>query len=279
MSQADGRTVFVYCETCKKNVPLAIPTGKDSKRTGGLLSIVSIHGAPIHAVVAYVDAMLRVRGIEYPETSMADDLASRVSEKTLERLESEAAFDLSDVLGLLNERQKDAIKVLGLMLTQAVTGRQVVCVHSERDTARGLVDMIRQLFSGQSVNIIPASHKEMEGQVLKDICVFDMVSRRFIAEGPRTDTSYLSKVIEDVLAGENAYAQLKSEVSRILYAYENMKQILTSTDKPITDTRLATEVSIDLSLVPVLLDIAEGQGLKLRDKVLRNGLGRAIRSI
>jgi hypothetical protein len=58
-----------------------------------------------------------------------------------------------------------------------------------------------------------------------------------------------------------------------------VKKILASVSTVMLDTHLAGEAAIDLMLVPLLLEMAESEGLHLKSRVQQDGLGRAIRSI
>ncbi len=281
MSQSDAKEVFIFCDSCKQNVRLKLPAEILDKRVGGLLSVVSVHGTPPHAVVAYIDEQFRVRGIEYPQAALPEEpqVIQEVSEGAVKDLEPHLELGLTGLINSLAEKPKDGVKVLAALMVRAITKRPVFLVHDDPSEGEIALRAVQGLLSDQLLFVTVVNHTQVRGRNLESACVYDLQAKRFMSEGPKVDSKYFEQTIGSLVGQENAYSRLRNELSKIFYSYDRAKQILAQATATVMDTHLASEASIDLMLIPLLLEMAESEGLKLKPKVQQDGLGRAIRSI
>ncbi len=280
MTEAAFKEIYVFCDTCKQNVLLRIPAVQAEKRVGGLLSIVSVHGSPQHALVAYLDGQLRTRGIEYPQTAQpeAEGKVAQVADSAVGDLDKGLELGLQELLDLLGGKKKDGLRSLAIILAQALTRRRVTLIHDDRALGTTIVRSIGGLLQTQEPAIALASHEDLRAKDLGKTCIFDLQVGRFLGEGPKVDTKYLEQMIRDLLDEENSYFRLKNDMSKVLYSYGRLRSVLASVPT-ILETKLAKEVSADMNLMPVLLEMARSEGVDIKAQVQQDGLGRAIRSI
>lgn len=60
--------ITIHCKICDQPVKVEASKEELESRGAGIFKIMSVHGNPAHAVVAYIDRNCRVRGIEYPDS-------------------------------------------------------------------------------------------------------------------------------------------------------------------------------------------------------------------
>ena len=89
----------------------------------------------------------------------------------------------------------------------------------------------------------------------------------FISEGIEIDTSYFERIIKDALDSPNGFSMLKNDYRKLKYSYRRLWELLTAGARVYTTKKLAYLVSIDLSLVPLLLRIAENDGIDVASRV------------
>jgi hypothetical protein len=280
MTEAAFKEVYVFCESCKQNVLLRIPAEQAEKRVGGLLSIVSVHGSPQHALVAYLDAQLRTRGIEYPQTAQpeTEGKVAEVADSAVGDLDKGLELGLQELVNVLGGKKKDGVRSLAIILAQALTRRRVTLIHDDRTLGTTIARSIGGLLQTQEPAITLAGHEGLKAKDPYKSCVFDVQVAQFLGEGPKVDTRYLEQMIRDIIDEENSYFRLKNDMSKILYSYGRLRTVLASVPT-ILETKLAKEVSADMNLMPVLLEMAKSEGVDIKAQVQQDGLGRAIRSI
>ncbi|TXT54795.1 MAG: hypothetical protein BAJATHORv1_50046 [Candidatus Thorarchaeota archaeon] len=280
MSKSE-KEVYVFCEQCKKNVLLRVPLDSDAATRGGLMSVVSVHGDPPHALMAYLDAQFRVRGVEYPAAAQTGDTGKieSVPESKVEQLEEKVELGIPALLGMLHSKQKDAIKALSIIMVNLLTKKRIFLIHDEEQIGSSVISALHDIVSSQEELITLISHEILSQSDLNPFCVYDLQQTKFIHKGPKIDSKYFERTLDDITKHENPYFRLKNEMSKIVYAFEKLQEILSSLSSPILDTKLAMDASIDYELMPFLLELAESEGIVVRSLVQKDGLGRALRSI
>ncbi|MHA2080781.1 MAG: hypothetical protein ACW99H_06525, partial [Candidatus Thorarchaeota archaeon] len=106
MTDDESPELYTFCTECQQNVPLEVTEEDIEKAKTGLVSVLSIHGDPQHAILVYLDMNLKARGIEYPsllqvkESSSAEDEESTIVEDDI--------HDLSSIISAFGEKQDQA---------------------------------------------------------------------------------------------------------------------------------------------------------------------------
>ena len=80
------------------------------------------------------------------------------------------------------------------------------------------------------------------------------------------------------MSESNVQFRLKNELGKILFSYGIVRSKLVETNANYLDTELAKEAAIDVTLIPVLLIIAEMERIDCKKRVTFDGLGYALRS-
>jgi hypothetical protein len=97
--------------------------------------------------------------------------------------------------------------------------------------------------------------------------IYDLHYGTFISEGISLDTSYYEQIIRDALDSPNGFSMLKNEYHKLKYSYRRLWELLSSGARSYTQKKLAYLVSIDLSLIPLLLRMAENDGVDVASRV------------
>ena len=131
MTETENKEVYVFCNVCRKNILLNIPETSLDNRKGGLLSILSVHGTPTHAVLFYLDKDFRVRGAEESSILTDDDLQpiSYVGEESIET-GSQKGIQIENVIQAFGQKEKTAISNLSYVIVQMMLGNNVYLVES-----------------------------------------------------------------------------------------------------------------------------------------------------
>jgi hypothetical protein len=272
--------VYVFCDKCKQNVSVDIQPEQIRAQPTGITGILSVHGSPQHAILVYLDKQLKVRGCEYP--SAVQVKATAAFPATSETLATQLGRDDRATLDLLvdafGKSPKIGIDALGDVIAQVIIRNHVYLVHDDSGIGRVVLENLQRVFAEQEISLQLITHRETTG-IPGNALVFDLQLVKFLTEGVKMDTKFFRGLIRDCLDESNSYYRLRNEVSKILFAYSIVKKKLLWPGEKLLDTRLARESSIDFSLMPVLLRMAEGEGINVKLRVEFDGLGRAIRSI
>ncbi|MBD3404954.1 MAG: hypothetical protein GF411_02325 [Candidatus Lokiarchaeota archaeon] len=281
MSSSDEKEIYVFCEQCKQNVLLRVPLTSDAATRGGLMSVVSVHGNPPHALMAYLDAEFRVRGIEYPAAAQTADAGriESVPESKTEALEEKVELGLLALLDIFHPKRKDAIKALAIIMVNMLTKKRIFLIHDEKAIGTSVISALHDIASFEEDLITLINHTILSKSELNPFCVYDLQQNKLLHQGPKIDSKYFERILQDIAKHENPYFRLKNEMSKIVYAYGRLQEILSALDSSILDTQLACDASIDYELLPFLLEMAESEGHNIRSLVKKDGLGRALRSI
>ncbi len=280
MQSSETKQVFVFCDKCKQNVALDVRPEEIQANTTGIAGVLSVHGSPQHAILVYLDKQLRVRGCEYPSAVQVKEAPTVLArpESVVGELDKDVALTLDSLVDAFGKGRKNRTDALGDVVAQIMIKNPVYLVH-DNPTVGGLVlNNLKQLFAQQETSIRLIKHEQTKSVVGLKPLVFDLQLVKFLTEGVKMDSRFFRALIKDCLDEANSYYRLRNEVSKILFAYSVIRQRLSTSATKILDTQLARESSIDFPLMPVLLKMAEIEGIDVKLKVELDGLGRAIRS-
>jgi hypothetical protein len=282
MSVPIGETnqVYVFCDKCKQNVSVDIQPEQIRAQPTGITGILSVHGSPQHAILVYLDKQLKVRGCEYPSSVQVKTTAafSATSEALATQLGKDDRATLDLLVDAFGKTRKVGIDALGDIMAQVIIKNHVYLVHDDPGIGRVVLENLQRLFAQQETSLQLITHRETTG-IPANALVFDLQLVKFLTEGVKMDNRFFRGLIKDCLDESNSYYRLRNEVSKILFAYSVVKKKLLWPGEKLLDTQLARESSIDFSLMPVLLRMAEGEGINVKMRVEYDGLGRAIRSL
>ncbi|MBD3157365.1 MAG: hypothetical protein GF309_01130 [Candidatus Lokiarchaeota archaeon] len=284
MSETENE-VYAFCKQCKENVRLNISQQEIKEAESGLVAVLSVHGSPQHALLAYIDKELRVRGIEYPTAIQIKDTpqVSAVDESEADVWdEMEGDFSLHILVDFFGKQKKKAIVNFSHLIVHIMIEKPVYLIHDDKAMGRLVKSNLVNLLTEQSqlaelVSVI--DHDSLASIKKQDAFIFDLQMTRPVKESVEVDSKHFEKIVKDALSRENSFFQLKYELSKLFFSYRRLVDILKSSEQKMKDRELAHEVAIDFSLLSTLLDIAEIEGIDTKSRVERDGLGSAIRSI
>ncbi|NWF95712.1 MAG: hypothetical protein HXY34_06185 [Candidatus Thorarchaeota archaeon] len=276
MAEKSSRQALVFCERCQQNITLTV-TDDDLKRSqGGIFTLLSVHGDPQHALVAYIDSRLMVRDVEYPASlHIRADFAPQPARTQA----GEGAIALTSLVDAFGPKRKDGMKALAHCVAQLILGNTVVLVHDDKVVGSSVQVTLKGLLGGQNVSLRLIAHSEVAGQDLAGACVFDLQQVRMMQSGRVLDAKHFEQLIKEALEEDNGLFRLRNNLSKVFYSYGQLKEIMPRVRDKILDTALAKEISIELSLIPLLLEMAESQGYDFKRRVEKDALAHAIRSI
>ncbi len=280
MEANDQDGVYVFCKICGRNIALDVDEDEIKNTSTGASAIIFLHGDPLHAIQVYLDKTLRVRGIEYP-TALQIDGVSPLTEIEEESISSETRaldFDMGVLIDSFGNNRKKGIEIVADLILQALLGNHVYIVHTDIENGTKIATMLKNLFLQETpiVFLQPEQRDQIKGPRES---VFDLEAKKLYVLGTKMDAHFIRQLISQSIEDVNSFIKLQNELSKILYSYSKMIDILNSDTKSYTDTLLAREISIDLPLMPILLKMAEGDGIRVKNRVQHDGLGSALRSI
>ena len=123
------------------------------------------------------------------------------------------------------------------------------------------------LFTDQETSLSVISYDEMDGVSGMRPTIFDLQHLSFISKGVAIDTKVFERLVREALDSVNGFSQLQNEFSKMMYSYRRLWELLSAGARKYTYKRLAYLVSIDLSLIPLLLQIAENDGIDVTSRV------------
>jgi hypothetical protein len=263
MVDTEVKEVYVFCNECQQNVPLEISAEDMEKTKTGLISVISVHGDPSHAIMVYLDMNLKARGVEYPTLKQATE-----SKPDKEVMLQEDTFDLKSMISSFGDKQEQAIKAFAHISAQLIAGNSFYLIHKNKSIGRVVKDQIDSLFTDDEK---PASFvitfDEIDYVTGMRPTIYDLQYGTFISEGIDIDTSYYEQIIKDALESPNGFSMLKNDYHKLKYSYRRLWELLSSGARTYTYNKLAYLVSIDLSLIPLLLRMAENDGVDVASRV------------
>jgi len=265
VAEGEPSEVYVFCNICKENVPLEITEDDIERAKTGLISVISVHGTPQHAVLVYLDMNLKARGVEYPSLVQVNEAVSLEAEQAA--TVSEDIFDLNSIISSFGEKQEQAIKSFAHISAQLVAGNSLYLIHNNTSIGRVVKDQIDSLFTEEKPASFVITFDDIDFVAGMRPTIYDLQYGFFISEGIAIDTSYFEQIIKDALGSPNGFSILKNEYRKLKYSYRRLWEILSSGARTYTHKKLAYLVSIDLSLIPLLLRIAENDGVDIASRV------------
>jgi hypothetical protein len=265
VSEDEPSEVYAFCNICKENVPLEITEDDLEKAKTGLISVISVHGDPQHAILVYLDMNLKARGVEYPSLVQVNQGASAEVEQ--ETTVKDDVIDLSSLISSFGDKQEQAIKAFAHISAQLIAGNSLYLIHNNKSIGRVVKNQIDSLFIDETPSSFVITFDEIDYVTGMRPTIYDMQYGTFISEGIAIDTSYFEQIIKDALDSPNGFSMLKNEYHKLKYSYRRLWELLTAGARTYTHKKLAYLVSIDLSLIPLLLRIAENDGVDVASRV------------
>ncbi len=265
MAEDEVSEAYAFCNICKENVPLEITEEDMEKAKTGLISVISVHGTPQHAILVYLDMNLKARGVEYPSLVQVNEDSSSEDEQA--PIVKEDVIDLNSIISSFGEKQEQAIKAFASISAQLIAGNSFYLIHKNKSIGRVIKDQIDSLFTDEKPASFVITFDELDYVTGMRPTIYDLQYGSFISEGISLDTSYYEQIIRDALESPNGFSMLKNEYHKLKYSYRRLWELLSSGARSYTQKKLAYLVSIDLSLIPLLLSMAENDGVDVEDRV------------
>ncbi len=265
MAEGEPSEAYAFCNICKENIPLEITEDDTERAKTGLISVISVHGTPQHAILVYLDMNLKARGVEYPSLLQVNEGAPlEVEQRTAVK---EDIIDLNTIIGSFGEKQEEAIKAFAHISAQLIAGNTLYLVHKNKSIGRVVKDQIDSLFTDEKPASFVITFDDLEYVAGMRPTIYDLQYGAFISEGVAIDTSYFEQIITDALASTNGFSMLKNDYHKLKYSYRRLWELLSSGARTYTRKTLAYLVSIDFKLIPLLLKIAENDGVDIASRV------------
>ena len=265
MSESEPNQIYVFCNMCKENVPLEVTEEQLESTSSGLTTVISVHGSPQHAILVYLDKQLKARGIEYPSVVQVKD--SPTVDSATEVPKEEVLYDLGSVVSSFGEKQDIAVTSFAQITAQIIVRNNIYLIHTNREIGKVVKDQLDALFTDQETSLAVISSDEMDGVSGMRPTIFDLQFGTFISKGVAIDTDVFEKFVSDALKDINGFNLLKNEFSKLMYSYRRMWKLLSGGNRKYTRKRLAYLISIDQSLMPLLLQMAENDGVDVASRV------------
>ena len=265
MAEDEVSEAYAFCNICKENVPLEITEDDMEKAKTGLISVISVHGTPQHAILVYLDMNLKARGVEYPSLVQVDEGTVLEVEQTT--TVKEDIIDLTSIISSFGDKQEQAIKAFAHISAQLIAGNTLYLIHKNKSIGRVVKDQIDALFTDEKPASFVITFDDLEYVTGMRPTIYDLQYGTFISEGIAIDTSYFEQIITDALDSPNGFSMLKNDYHKLKFSYRRLWELLSSGARMYTHKKLAYLVSIDLSLIPLLLRIAENDGVDVASRV------------
>jgi len=265
MTEDESPELYAFCTICQQNVPLEVTEDDIEKAKTGLISVLSLHGDPQHAILVYLDMNLKARGIEYPSLLHVKESRSEESDKAA--IVEDDIHDLSSIISSFGEKQDPAIKSFAHISAQLIAGNTLYLIHDNTSIGKVVKDQLDSLFTDQEISLFVISYDDIDLVSGMRPTLFDLQYGTFISEGIALDTEHFEQLIRDAVSSPNGFSVLKNDYRKLKYSYRRLWELLSAGARIYTRKRLAYLVSIDLSLIPLLLRIAENDGVDVASRV------------
>jgi len=257
--------LFAFCTVCQQNVPLEVSKEDIEKAKTGLVSVLSVHGEPKHAILVYLDMNLKARGIEYPSLLQVEESGSTEADEGA--IVEDDIHDLKSIISSFGEKQDQAIKSFAQISAQLIAGNTLYLIHTNMSIGRVVKDQIDSLFRDQEVSSFVISYDDLDMVTGMRPTIFDLQYGTFISEGIALNTEHFEQLIKDAIGSPNDFSVLKNDYRKLKFSYRRVWELLSSGARTYTQKKLAYLVSIDLSLIPLLLRMAENDGVDVASRV------------
>ncbi len=265
MTEDESPELYAFCTVCQQNVPLEVTEEDIEKAKTGLVSVLSIHGDPQHAILVYLDMNLKARGIEYPSLLQVKESGAVEGDKGT--IVEDDIHDLGSIISAFGEKQDLAIKSFAHITAQLIAGNTLYLIHNNTSIGRVVKDQIDSLFTDQEVASFVISYDDLDMVSGMRPTIFDLQYGTFISKGLALDTEHFEQLITDAVSVPNGFSVLKNDYRKLKYSYRRLWELLSAGARMYTRKRLAYLVSIDLSLIPLLLRMAENDGVDVASRV------------
>ena len=131
-------------------------------------------------------------------------------------------------------------------------------------------NQVDALFSDQVVSTSVISYDELDTVSGMRPSIFDLRYGTFISEGIPLDTGYFEQLIGDIIESPNGFSMLKNDYRKLKYSYRRVWELLTAGARMYTRKQLAYLASIDLSMIPLLLKMAENDGVDVDSRMRKS---------
>ncbi len=257
--------IYAFCTICKQNVPLEVTKDDIEKAKTGLISVLSVHGDPQHAILVYLDKNLKARGIEYPSLLQVKESDSIEGDKA--SIAEDETHNLSSIISSFGEKQDQAIKSFAQISAQLIAGNTLYLIHNNTSIGKVVKDQLDSLFTDQKVSSFVISYEDIGNVSGMRPTMFDLQYGSFISEGISLDTEHFEQLIRDAISSLNGFNVLKNDYRKLKYSYRRLWELLSAGARIYTRKKLAYLVSIDLSMIPLLLRMAENDGVDVASRV------------
>lgn len=265
MTEDEASELYAFCTICQQNVPLEVTKDDIEKAKSGLVSVLSIHGNPQHAILVYLDMNLKARGIEYPSLLQVKESSSDGSDKAA--IVEDDIHDLGSIISFFGEKQEQAIKSFAHISAQLIAGNQLYLIHNNISIGKVVKDKLSSLFTDHKVTLFVITYDDIDIVSGMRPTIFDLQYGSFISEGIVLDTEHFELLISDAVGSLNGFNVLKNDYRKLKYSYRRLWELLSAGAKVYTRKNLAYLVSIDLALIPLLLRMAENDGIDVASRV------------
>ncbi|MGY5854692.1 MAG: hypothetical protein RTU92_14075 [Candidatus Thorarchaeota archaeon] len=265
MVKGEPGQVYAFCNICKENVPLDVTESDVEANTSGITTVLSMHGSPQHAILVYLDKNLKVRGVEYPSMLQVKDAPAVDTESELPKEDS--VHDLGSVISSFGDKQAISIKSFATICAQIILGNSLYLIHANKSIAQVVKEQLETLFPEQKTSLFVINYDDIDSVTGMRPTIYDLQYHSFVSEGLAIETEYFENLIKDAVSDANGFSLLKNEFSKLKYSYRRLWELLSSGARSYTHKRLAYLVSIDLSLIPLLLKMAENDGVDVDSRV------------
>ncbi len=265
MTEDESPEIYVFCTICEQNVSLEVTEEDIEKAKTGLISVLSVHGEPPHAILVYLDKNLKARGIEYPSLLQVKESSSDVSDKAA--IVEDDTHDISSIISSFGEKQDQAIKSFAHISAQLIAGNSLYLIHNNKSIGNVVKDQLSSLFTDHEVSLFVISYDDIGNVSGMRPTIFDLQYGSFVSEGIVLDTEHFELLIRDAIGSLNGFNVLKNDYGKLKYSYRRLWELLSAGARVYTPKKLAYLVSIDLSLIPLLLRMAENDGIDVASRV------------
>lgn len=276
----DGKGIYVFCQRCSRNIALDISEDEIQNSSRSISAVVCLHGDPPHAILAYIDKTLRVRGVEYPSAMQmeGEETHLEVEEDAISDHADDSRMDMGVLVESFGKDRKKGIDMLADLIIQVLLGNPVFLVHSNESLGLQITEGFRSLFE-QNTSLTFLQPQQRESIKGPRESVFDLETKKLYVLGTKMENHFFRQLINQSLDDTRSFVKLRNELSKIMYSFSEMMDLLKQGSKRYTDTALAQEISIDFPLMPILMKMAESNGIRIKDRIQHDGLGSALRSI
>ncbi|MCK4566351.1 MAG: hypothetical protein KAU48_03485, partial [Candidatus Thorarchaeota archaeon] len=172
MSDDVSPEIYAFCTICKQNVPLEVTKEDIEKAKTGLISVLSVHGDPQHAILVYLDKNLKARGIEYPSLLQVKESGSVEGDKA--SIVEDDTHNLSSIISSFGEKQDQAIKSFAEISAQLIAGNTLYLIHNNISIGKVVKDQLDSLFTDQKVSSFVISYDDIGNVSGMRPAIFDL---------------------------------------------------------------------------------------------------------